>query len=64
MKITKQQWATLEPPKKNSNITVAEVLTARSGLHKHSMIKNWARAVWESWSHYHQSIREKTAELI
>lgn len=64
MKIPKQQWATLEPPKENSNITVADVLNAGSDLHKHSMIKNWARSVWESWSHYHQLITEKTAELI
>ena len=64
MKIPKQQWETLESPKENSNITVADVLNADSDLNKHSMIKNWARSVWESWSLYHQWIREKTSELI
>ncbi|MGI8583340.1 MAG: DUF5946 family protein [Chitinophagaceae bacterium] len=64
MKIPKQNWETLEPPKQHSLITVADVLNVNSDWERIAVIHNWTKSVWQSWSLYHKWIRQKTKEYI
>ncbi|MBI3233116.1 MAG: serine/threonine protein kinase [Bacteroidetes bacterium] len=62
MKIPKQKWEKLSPMKQNFSITVATVLEADIGEARNILIKKWANSVWESWSEYHEFIRQRTKE--
>lgn len=64
MKIPKQDWPSLDIPEQKTSITVADVLDANPDAEKIDILRNWMKAVWESWSQHHEWIRKKTMEYI
>ena len=58
MKIPKQNWPALEPPRIPAAMTVQDVLKAASDAEKDELIHAWVKYVWESWAHAHDWIRE------
>lgn len=64
MKIRKQQWETLQLPRQKALITIADIIHANGKEGKIIMIKNWVKSVWDSWSLYHDLIRQQTLLYI
>lgn len=64
MKIPKQNWETLEPPKEKAIITVADVLKANSDSERIVMINQWVNSVWNIWSQHHEWVRQKVSENL
>ena len=62
MKIPKQKWEKLNPPKQSASITVATVLEADTDDKRDELIRAWAKSVWESWAEYHELIKKKAKE--
>lgn len=59
-RIPKQVWPQLEPPVNPGSVKIPEVINQTTDLETEKWIKAWATSVWNSWSHYHDWIREKT----
>ena len=57
MKIPKQIWPDLSPPALPAKITIWNVITATSDQEKFTVINEWTKSVWHSWSTYHEYIR-------
>jgi len=64
MRIAKQSWPRLDPPKHNASITVLDVLEAKDDIQRANLIKSWVTAVWDSLSQHHEWVRQKTKEYI
>jgi hypothetical protein len=66
MRIAKlrKDWPRLEPPSRPATLTVMDVLEARSGPERDTMILQWAAAVWESRADQQAWIRETTCDLM
>jgi hypothetical protein len=59
-----RKWPRLEPPVKPAGITVMDVLGAGTDAEKDAMIRQWMKAVWESWADRQEWVRERTKELM
>jgi len=60
----RKDWPRLEPPRTTAVITIMDVLKAPDGPEKDAMIRQWMRAVWESWADSQEWVRETTEGLI
>jgi len=49
-------WPHFEPPAKSAAITVFDVAFCDSTEDHIRVVKDWAQAVWESWSEYHAEV--------
>jgi uncharacterized protein DUF5946 len=49
-------WPHYEPPKPTQSLTVFDVAFCDSTEDHIRIVKEWSRAVWESWSEYHPEI--------
>lgn len=64
MQIPKQTWPHLDPPQIRATITVADVLKAQRDDEQDELIKEWVKAVWESWGEKWEWVREQVLNLI
>jgi hypothetical protein len=48
----------LQPPFPNGQLTVADVLEARSAAEHVRLVEAWARDVWAAWRPHHATVRE------
>ena len=60
----RKEWPLLDPPARPASVTVRDVLAAAEGPARHTMIRKWMAAVWESWTDRQQWVRETTDALI
>ncbi len=54
----KQSFFYLEPPQNFGSITAADIYQAKSVQEHETIVKEWARTVWEAWSTHHDVVRE------
>jgi len=64
MKIPKQHWPYLEPPKSSASIKINDVVNAKTNIQKELLIRKWVNAVWNSWVEQHKYIRRIVNNLI
>jgi len=57
-------WPHYEPPTKTTPLTVFDVAFCDSTEDHIRVVKEWARAVWESWSEYHPEIARLVASHL
>jgi Family of unknown function (DUF5946) len=60
----RKDWPRLEPPARQAQLTVMDVLQARRDTEKDAMIRQWMTAVWESWADRQEWVRETTDALF
>lgn len=51
------QFRWLEPPRSRGQVTVVDVLAARSVDEHLRFVERWARSSWDAWSAHHATIR-------
>ncbi len=52
------EFAWLEPPVPNGQMTVLDVVRARDFSEHQELVHKWARDVWNAWSAYHHVVRK------
>ena len=52
-----RQFRWLEPPRARGEVTVAEVLAARTADEHLRQVDRWAKSVWAAWAEHHATIR-------
>jgi hypothetical protein len=60
----KGHYRWLAPPEALGDVTVAEVLRARTAEEHVAAVERWARAVWQAWSAHHDTVRGWAVELL
>jgi hypothetical protein len=60
----KKSWPKLEPPSEPAKLTVLDVVNAAHGESRDQMLRQWAKAVWDSWEHAHAWTRHISNELL
>ncbi len=45
----RRRWIAPPIPQRRADIGVADVLAAPTGRERHTMIRNWCKAVWQDW---------------
>lgn len=53
---TRQEFQWLIPPEKSAEITVVDVVKAKSLEEHNDLVKRWASSVWNSWEEHHPTI--------
>ena len=51
------EWRWLEPPRSPGELTVRDVLGARSAAEHEREVLRWAGAVWAAWEPHHATLR-------
>ncbi len=64
IRISKQNWSYLEPPKHPASIKINDVVKVITDSQKELLIHNWVKAVWDSWAEQHNYIRKITNNLV
>ena len=54
----KQRFVWLEPPASLGQVTVADVVRAKSVQAHKAVVKAWAKGAWAAWSPHHDTIRK------
>ena len=52
----------LEPPTPNGQITICDVLQARTSAEHERVVDAWASDVWAAWEHHHATVRDWIAQ--
>jgi Family of unknown function (DUF5946) len=60
----KRIWPWFDPPQEQPVVTILDVARAVAGPDRDAAIKQWAAAVWGTWSHTHDWTRQICAELL
>lgn len=60
----RKPWPKLEPPQTRASLTVADVMRAKEGDERDSMILRWAAAVWAVWSDAHPWTRNTCNAML
>jgi Family of unknown function (DUF5946) len=61
---TKRIWPWFDPPLEEPRFTILDVARAKAGPDRDAAIKEWAAAVWDTWTHAHDWTRRICAELL
>jgi hypothetical protein len=61
---TKRHWGDFLIPSQHARLSVRDVLEAPPGPARDAKLMEWARAVWDTWSHSHGWTRETCARLL
>jgi hypothetical protein len=59
-----QVWPHYEPPTERAALTVFDVAFCDSTEDHIRVVKNWAAAVWESWSKYHTEVAKLVSHSL
>ena len=51
-----KNWPLLTIHRQKAKLNVADVLQAEAGLKRDQAIRDWTRAVWETWREHHEAI--------
>jgi len=64
MRIPKQNWPYLEPPKHTASIKINDVVNAKTNSQKELLIYRWVSDVWDSWAEQHSYLHKIINGLI
>ncbi len=59
----KREWWWLEPPTRY-DLTILDILRARTGSEHGELVRAWAAAVWDAWGDHQPQVREWFADVI
>ena len=59
-----KDYTWLDPPARIGELTILDVYGAQTPKEHHNLVEEWARSVWESWSLYHDTIRERAESKL
>lgn len=59
-----KEWPHFEPPTDRGALTVFDVAMAEGPEEHLRVVREWAAAVWESWSEHHESVAELVGRYL
>ncbi|AZN39092.1 DUF5946 family protein [Paenibacillus albus] len=61
---SQSSWPELTPPRMSAPVTVQDVLNTEAGEARDAMIRAWVSAVWATWTHAQDWVKEAAKPFI
>ena len=59
-----KQWPRFPRPARTGSLTVLDVMNAAPGAARDATLLDWARSVWEAWSHERERVKRMIATVM